>query len=359
MLRVFLFIIFIVSSNALAEDSFLSGSLNSNLQYEKISPENSNRDTTSDTFIESELHLDFKLSDNISIITEWLLYNVRDIENENRFLEDEGIVVRDIALKFHNEDAEFWIGKISPKFGALWDNKTVNFGIWGDDFSDNYRIEGKIGLSVKSKILLDDYGTHELEVSTFKTDDSSLNDSLLTNRNISNNNVGNNAPDIFSSYSVNLFGSEFYEAEGFFYNVSYRKLESETGNNDEQGISLGLGFEYNLTDDFKLKPSIEYANISNFNSVNNRFNLELSDGEILPNDYEYFSFLFSLEYSSWAINYNNLTRNSEIFNDSQEEFSVFYNFTKDLYIGLGRKDAKLLDEKEDSVGFIFGLNKSF
>jgi hypothetical protein len=366
--KYFLIFCLFFASASFAKEPLMEGSLNGRVQFDMIDADQGNSASDLFTEIDSKFKLNFK--DYFQLNSSWLFYNVQGQGEDDRFFDDQGLVLRDLYFKIHGDDAEFLFGKVSPEFGLGWNPSKVAIGIWGDEFADDYRVVGKLGAGVKAKLDIEDYGNHVVSLYSFGNDDTDLNDSAFTRRDIDSPTEGQaGGRGSFSSYTVNIYGDDIYAMPGFFYNLSYRNLSSGITNiKDEEGYSVGLGFNYDVTSNFVLKPFIEFTDIKDFNSVNNRFNLEFNEGRNLPGDYEYLNLAFAAEYKKWGAYVNHIKRdmdstlNSNLTSsDEQTEYSFKYSFTDNVNVSVGRKRSDVLGVDSQttgiSVGFKLGANR--
>ncbi len=299
---------------------------------------------SADFYLEANPTFRLNFNKNITLQTAWLLYNPKSPTfGDDRYLDDQGGVLEELFLKIHDEDAEFIIGRIRPEFGMLWD-ENLNTGIFGSFNGDEYLLEGKLGAGFKVKFSLEDYGNHILSFNSFFNDDTGLNDSFLSRRDTYRGDIGR-AGDTssFSSYAINLQGNNFYDVEGLFYNLSYRNVDagsSSSGVDDEEGYALTLGITKPFLDQLNFTPIIEYAEIFNFNSTNNRFGPEFGDVN-LQGDYEYLSIILALTYKNWSFNFNRLHKDFDADVNGGEdltELSARYQFKNNLGLSLGTID---------------------
>ena len=300
---------------------------------------------TSDVYMEFEPSYKLKFNDNFSLNSSWRFIALKPADlGENRIFDDHGIVIEELYANFSDDQAELYIGKFNPQFGMAWDYK-INSGIWGDKAGEEYQIVAKLGLGVKAKINTADYGNHVFNISTFFNDDSRLNNAILTRRKLKSGNLGQAGnTNSLSSYVINISGDNIdINYIPLYYNISYRNIDA--GNvsgaiDDEEGFSLGLGLSYEITDGIIFKPFVEYAEIDNFNSSNNKFGVEFGEQQ-LGKKHSYISILNTLILKDWALNYHYINKDIDTSDaDSgfdMQEFSVSYNINENVKFSLGSK----------------------
>ncbi len=312
-------------------------------------------------YLEVGLDSSFALKKFLTINVDWLLYQPQEIK-KNSYFNNQGIILKNLYLKFHNDDAEFYLGKVSPIFAYAWHNDNDN-GNFYDEFSNDYAIAQKLGAGLKIKLNLEDLGNHNIDLSSFYNDDTGLSKSIITRRDIRNDRVGNSANKPFSSYAINYSAKDFFNLPSLFYNISYRNIKSNLDNiKDESGFAVGVGSNLEISEDFSIKTYLEYINIENFNSVNDRYNLEFDLIDRLPSDYQYLLFLLSLKYKFWHIGYNNQQRNidnSIETKETSEEFSLKYRFKNGIYILGSRQEITGETKKSTIAGFVLGFKSEF
>jgi len=375
MIRIFHFIVFsLFSFSALAETyPNIKGDYWIKLQTDRISDYSDSNSITndsdlksSDTFIEAKPRFELNFKDYLALQTSWVLLNVKAPERvgSDRAFDDQGLVLEELFLNFKQDDAEFSVGKINPNFGLAW-NEDFESGIWGADYGDEYRIVGRLGLEIKAKLDLEDYGHHIVSVNSFFNDETGLEEAIFTRRdNVSSSKgqAGNSGG--LSSYTLSFSGKDFYNLPGLFYEFSYRNLDAGKGAgdvSDEEGYSLGVG-SYHDFGDLRVVPFIEYAKINNFNSINNRFGPEFGDNS-LPGDYEYLSMMLTLNFRNWSLHMNRLEKDYDYeikSGSNQMEYSVSYEFKNGVSLSLGRKDEEDSSAVEQTtLGAMLYLKRSF
>ena len=359
---------FISFSNAASKK--ISGEYYVELQSDRINSvkgTNTNSKKVTNTFIEAKSQINLNLKDYLDINTSWSLHQVKSsLENQGGFFKNEAIILEGLNLKFSNDEAELIIGKYNPNFALLW-SKKLNSSIWGTDYAEEYQLVGKLGAKINAKINLEDYGNHIITVSSFFNDETGLEDTIITKSERGNGNIGQagNSRGL-SSYSLNIFGNNFYDYEGLFYNLSYQNVSpgnSSQKKDDQNGYSLTFGIDKYMLYNLKILPVIEYVKINNFNSVNYRFGPDFGDSQ-LPGNYEYLNMLLTLGYQSWAINLNRLTKDIsteiEKYKSNQNEISIAYKFANNLNFALGRKSSKNInDEQIVTFGAKLSLQRKF
>lgn len=369
-----LFLSLTTTSNA--DEAWITGDVKARLYFEDVTSYSQDDglipvvdQKVSTTFLELYPEFQLNFSDNFSLNTSWQLLVLKDSEGDDRFFEDEGIVLNEFYINYDDEQASFFFGKFNPKFGYAWD-LSLDSGIWGNNLSEEYRLVGKLGLGFAAKFDFEGAGKHRIELATFYDDTTSMNDSMLTRRDRSESGVGDmSATESLSSYTLNLYGSNLSFYPDLFYNLSYRNLEgtSESLVGQEDGFSVGVGADVKVFTTLGIRPYIEYAKINGFNSYNNRFSLEFNDDNFIPGDAEYLTLYIPFEYGRWHISYlyserdtdSNVTANN-IGKLTTEETSISFNVLDSVSITMGRKEDVLSgSHKSQSAGFMTQYSYSF
>lgn len=370
-----IFCTFFCFTNSLLAEGWVSVDNKVRLYFENVTSYSNTNDANaddkenSDVFAELYSKLNYNFNERLAIKTTWQLLLVKDDENEDRFFEDQGLVIDELYINYEEKQANFFIGKFNPKFAKAWDVNLLS-AIWSNDLAEEYRLTGKIGVGAAAKFDLDDYGSHNIEVNSFYDDDSSLNDSMFSRRDRTEAGLGDMSDtDSLSSYTVNLSGSDFWFVPSLFYNLSYRSLEGSSDSlvSQEEGFSVGFGLDKTFASSLQIKPYFEYVKINGFNSFNNRFNLEFSDDDFLPGDAEYYVFFMPATYGKWTFSYlysmrevdtNNLDQDYGRF--STEEFAISFAFIKNYSITVARKEDTLKDSfRSQSAGIMLQYNHDF
>ncbi|MBL6785010.1 MAG: hypothetical protein ISQ32_01760 [Rickettsiales bacterium] len=351
--RLFLLVIFF-SKTLQAQTLPISFENLTKLRFDNISNYSDDSSTTTDSeynysalMLELYPKLDFNFNQGVALKTSWVFELLKDPEDSGSF-ENEGLVLNEFFLNFENDEAALVIGKYNPNFAYLWDQNLRN-GIWTNDIAEIYKITGKIAISGTMKMNLDNYGQHDLSLTTFYYDDSNLSDSIFTRRDISQNKVGLASDSgSLSSFTLNLKAEDLNVFDGMFYNLSYRFLTNDASLNieDEEGYSVTFGFKKNFFNNLVLKPVVEFVDIQNFNSFNNDFNQEFGDDQYLPADFKSIIYALGLEYRNWGFNvmmskqdYTKLQTTDEI---TVEDFGVSarYRFENNFTIRAGTRNQE-------------------
>jgi hypothetical protein len=365
------FTILLAFKNVLADKITVDFDYTSKLRYDAVRNYSDTDVSTDDDSYDRGLlmlelypNLDFSLKEGVTIQTSWVYQLLKNPYDEND-LQGEGLVLNELLFNFENEDAAFFIGKLNPDFGLLWDYNIKN-GIWTSDIAETYKLTGKIGLGGRIKFNLENYGNHTLSIATFYYDDSNLSKSIFTKRDVSNNQVGL-ASDTgsLSSFTLNLGSKKLDVLDGLFYNLSYRFLNNSTLLNieDEEGFSIALGVSQDVFDKLTIRPVIEYVNIDNFNSFNNDFNQEFGDDLYLPADYESKMISLNFDYKRWTFNYMNSKQDfSRLISSGSvdldnEGYSATYSFENNMQIRAGslktKKSINGVSQKTISVQLLY------
>ncbi len=334
----------------------ISGEYYIELQTDRINGvknSDSNIKKSNNTFIETRSEISLNLKDYLDVNSSWSIHQIKgNQDRQDGFFKNQAIILEELNLKFTNEEAELLVGKYNPNFALLW-NEKLHSSIWGSDYAEEYELVGKLGVKVNAKINLEDYGQHIITLSSFFNDETGLEDTIITKSNKRNGTIGQagNSRGL-SSYSLNIFGDNLYDYEGFFYNLSYHTINPGNvieNKSDQKGIAITLGADKYMLYNLKILPIIEYVKINNFNSINYRFGPDFGDNN-LPGNYKYLTLMLQLGYQNWSANINKLTKDisyeNKNYKSNQNEISIGYKFDNDLNFIIGRKSSTNIDEDE-------------
>ena len=286
------------------------------------------------TTIESGMVLSF--SDTFSLQNTLMIEPVLDPEpGKDRTFDDTALYVEEIKFNYEKDSFALFAGKFNPSFGWAWD-KTA--GVYGTDLPEDYEMTGKIGAGASVKFGPD--SKHSLTFNTFFADTSFLSDTTHKDTEaLSKEDGGVSNTEDFSSYSLSLEGEII---ENFGYQLSHRILAAGEGDeNDEKGYSASLEYSFELSNDYRLIPFVEYASFDSFEG-----------GE---DDADYLTGSLSLEIRSFNISGAYTSRDimgEEDISDYQYQLSAGYAFENGFSLDLGWKTTEEINIKTHSIGIV-------
>ena len=287
----------------------------------------------------------------------------RTHDGESRIFEDHPLIVESLTLTYSHEDFSAYLGKFNPKVGLDYHSFP---GLWSYSMIEEYKIAERIGAGFKYGANLDDFGTHQLNISAFHVDTTFLSDSLLDQRgHTSKEDGGLGNTEDFDSYSISLGGKDFYSldnniAERLSYRFGYAHQEAGTAESDEERYSTSIVYKENFSEGINKTFIIEYMNIDHY-------------GGETGHDRSYFTASLGLKKDRW----NFATTYTFVDNDVKEEeeegheghgenegadgkilqISIGYKVTPDVEVNFGFKRAD--EEAEVNERFGLGLKYSF
>ena len=155
---------------------------------------------------------------------------------ESRQLDDLGLYVSELGLRFDLGGAIVSAGKISPVFGVAWDAAP---GFYGTSLAEDYELAEMIGLTAETT-LASTGGV--LSFAVFYADDTGLSNSVGTKRgrnSVAAGGVGNTSK--LNNFAIQ-YTQEFGATTGW---VGARQLSAGTGDvSDENSIIAGLAHDF-------------------------------------------------------------------------------------------------------------------
>lgn len=229
----------------------------------------------------------------------------RTHDGDSRIFEDHPLIVESLTLTYGKDNFSAYVGKFNPKVGLDYHSFP---GLWSYSMIEEYKIAERIGAGLKYGTNLDDFGTHQINISAFHVDTTFLSDSLLDQRgHTSKDDGGLGNTEDFDSYSISLGGKEFYSlnnniAERVSYRIGYAHQEAGTAESDEERYSASLVYKEKFSEGISKTFIIEYMNIDHYG------------GETV-HDRSYFSASLGLKKDRW----NFATTYTFVDNDVKEE----------------------------------------
>ncbi len=286
------------------------------------------------TTIESGMTLSF--SDAVSLQNTLVIEPVLDTEpGKDRTFDDTALYVEEIKFNYEKDFFSLFAGKFNPSFGWAWD-KTA--GLYGTDLPEDYEMTGKIGAGASFKFGPD--SKHSLTFNSFFADTSFLSDTTHKDTEaLSKEDGGVSNTNDFSSYSISLEGEII---ENFGYQLSHRVLAAGEGDeNDEKGYSVSLEYSFELSQNYRLVPFVEYASFDSY--------------EGCKNDADYLTGSLSLEISSFNISAAYTSRDfegEEDISDYQYQLSAGYAFESGFSLDLGWKETEESEIQSRCLGML-------
>ncbi len=316
---------------------------------------------STNSFIYAQSDMALNLNQNWALKTQWRLqpndtYTTRNriyperfrtilSQNRNTDFRDNGLLVEELQIDFHNEDMVINAGKFDPKFGNAH-SRTKKMGIFTSQFTEDYNLREKIGAGLT--VFLED---SELSISSFFNDTTGLSRSAFDSRSRAKktDNIAGNTGTL-SSYKIALDGGNLMGKENWFYSIAYRSLgvDKTPDRRRETGLVLSSEYLYELGLQTSLIPFVELVKINNFTGATGR-------------DAFYSTIALILKYSAWNISASSLTRDihSTAFisrvKDKQLQVSVGYNFNDNFSIDFTRAQIK----EDGYQAGVFGVNLSY
>jgi hypothetical protein len=335
----------------------ISGNVLFQVQADRVLSTNKSGVSPNSAFLYVEPNFALNVNNNWAVKTDWRLQpnNVLTTRNSTyperyrTFLQsdrsvgsnNEGLLVEELKVEFHNEDLKVSAGKFDPTFGTAY-NKAKRIGIFTSQFTEDYNLREKIGASLTAFL-----ENSKITVNSFFNDTTGLSSSAFNNRGRAprNDGVAGNTGTL-SSYSISMDGSNLGGVEDWFYNVGYRSLGVDNIPNRarEQGYVFGSEYLYKMTEVTSVIPFLEVTKINNFTGLQGR-------------DALYTTAAVIGKYSSWTASVSHLTRNtSRAFStpkvaDRQLQMSVGYKFTNNLTLDATRAQVKEGSSKGALLGF--------
>ena len=286
----------------------------------------------------------------------------RTHDGDDRIFEDHPLIVESLTLTYSHEDFSAYIGKFNPKVGLDYHSFP---GLWSYSMIEEYKIAERIGAGIKYGTNLDDFGTHQINISAFHADTTFLSDALLDSRgHTSKEDGGLGNTEDFDSYAISLGGKDFYSlnnniAERVSYRFGYAHQEAANKESDEERYSASIVYKEKFFEGISKTFIIEYMNIDHY-------------GGETGHDRSYFTASLGLKKDRWnfATTYT-FVDNDKVEEEEHEEeeeeghehsehegddgkilqISIGYRVAPDVEVSFGFKRA----DEENEVNERFGL----
>jgi hypothetical protein len=375
-LKFLIIMVFVFQSNSYAEDGHdhdhaahsdepFYGHVGIRLHADHISDANEGDEEVNEVYTHSHIELGSKISKGFNIDTNLKVEGEpgghahggvrRTHDGESRFFEDHPLIVESLTLTYKNENFSAYIGKFNPKVGLDYHSFP---GLYSYSMIEEYKIAERIGGGIKYSADLEDFGTHQLNVSSFFADTTFLSDSFIDQRGHTSKEDGGLAnTEGFDSYAISVGGKDFYSlnnniAERIFYRLGYAHQEAAIGNEeDEVRYSISLGYKENFSDRISKTLIFEYMDIEHYSGEE-------------AHDRSYFSTSLGLNLHPWSF----ATTYTFVDNDAPEEpdenhdgkllqISIGYSLSEKLKLDFGFKRTD--EEAEVTERFGLGLKYVF
>ncbi len=340
------------------------GHVGTRLHLDHVSDSEEGSENINEIYTHSHIELGSQITEGLNIDTNLKIEGEpaghahggvnRTADGNSRFFEDHPLIVESLTLTYSLEDLSIYLGKFNPVVGFNYHNFP---GLYSYSMVEEYKIAERVGLGIKYSANFEDFGTHQINVSSFFADTTFLSDSLLDQRGHTSKEDGGLAnTEDFDSYSVSIGGKDFYSlnnniAERLSYRFGYALQKKGSNNeNDESRYSVSLSYKENFTNKISKSLIIEFMEINHYS------------GEA-GHDRSYFTSSFGLKQYPWTFN----TTYQFIDNEADEaeegadgkilQISVGYNFSDKTQLNFGFKRAD--EELEVTERFGLGLRYAF
>lgn len=350
---------FIFSVDAMAREyPFIDGSMLTQVQFDRVMSSKAEGVPDNNGFIYAESKFSLNFNKNWSLKTQWRfqpnnVLRTRDQENPERYrnflqedrginIDNNGLLVEELKFYFENEDMAFQIGKFDPQFGVGHD-KSKRMGIFTAQFNEDYNLREKLGASLSAS--LED---SKLSIHGFFNDTTGLSGSALNSRSRAERNDGlSGNTGTLSSYAIDLIGENLAGYSDWKYNIGYRSLSVDNGENRSREIGYVIGSEYNfiIGNNVSFVPFVEIVKIDNLSGESSR-------------DALFTTVSFALKYRGWNIGVSRLQRsvdetaNTNKAKDKQMQAFIGYKFSNNFTLDFTRSTITENGEKASMAGFM-------
>lgn len=279
-----------------------------------------------------------------------------DANGSDKFFEDHPLLVETLTINYDAKYFAVFAGKFNPVIGFDYHRFP---GIYGYQSIEEYAVRERIGFGGALKLPTSDFGTHQLDFSTFFADTTILSDSLLYERGQTDLDDGGLAnTEDFSSFSLSLGGRGIpvltdKPGTGLSYRFGYaRQAEGDGGEAEETRFSTSLGYRYQFTESFGAELLGEHMNIRHL-------------GGEAAHDRNYTTGSVRLDYNQWNLGTsytfikNDADEADEDINGNIFQVSVGYTFLNGFEVGVGYKRSDEEAEVTERVGFLVGYSYEF
>lgn len=219
---------------------------------------------TNNTFTHTEFAPMLEITEHILLSGNLVLEQTQDpYLGQDSFFDNQGVFIEELFAVYARDAWAVQAGKFNPAFGQAWSG---DWGIWTEDFAEDYEITEKIGGGASYTFA----GAHTLSAATFFADTSALSQSAITQRGQTRGADGgaSNTGDL-SSFTLSLEGRDIEGLPGLYYGLYLRHLgqgDADTGDafDDEQGLAATLGYGFAATQRLGLDLLGEIAAIDSF-----------------------------------------------------------------------------------------------
>lgn len=188
-----------------------------------------------DTLATVEAFADYAITDNFGIFAALTIETLTDAVGHRAF-EDMGAYLHEIGFRFSALNGEFFIGKVSPVFGAAWDEAA---GYHGGHLAEDYELTEMIG--ALADVDIGDAGM--LSFGIFYRDDTVLSESVGHKRD-RNTTAAGGAGNTGELNNATIQWRKDWDST--FAYVGARYLTAGTGDvDDEKGVVAGVGHAFN------------------------------------------------------------------------------------------------------------------
>ncbi len=342
----------------------LTGSLNLQLQSDKIFGGPAGTGMTRNTFSDSQANFGLFFNPNLSVQTTLRTLQVKAPTANNAFLYGQGAFVEQLYLNQETRDYALFGGKFDPAFGMAWLQAP---GVYGNNFSNSFTdyrlLEGDgVGGVYKHETL--QYGDHELGLSAWFHDNTALSTSFLNRPafglpttlrpgRLRQSDGGPSNTGSPNSFSATLRGDNFPSLQNFAYNLDFSSLaRGVTETKRQTMLAVGAQYKVDLAKPWALKPLFEFVRIDNF----------AGNPGSLKQDRNYYTAGAELDWKEWSLSgvwgqrdlFNPRTGGqlAKDFSDQLYTVSAGYQFDFGLQLQLGYARQKILDLWTDTVGLL-------
>ncbi len=256
-------------------------------------------------------------------------------DDRSHYFEGAGLFAEQLYMAYETHNLRFFAGKFNPAFGVAW-QEDIALGPFGQNLAEDYYEQTeRIGVGLSYAVASKTVGTHILTVQSFFADTTILSRSFFANRGRTRKSDGGlaNTEDL-SSFSINLDGNLSITGMDLRYSLGYLKNASgvsETSN--EQGLAIALYGGFDVTDDIRFEPMLEYVKFSN--------------AEGIAQDRNIITFGTTIWHNSWnmAFSYSRLHNHSKKvdvtdINTDILQMSVGYDLQNGFRLDIGYKYEK-------------------
>jgi hypothetical protein len=211
-----------------------------------------------DTYFTVEPSFSLALSEEISLEGGLVLEPVTPpVGGENRWVDDEGLWIEELFLRYETESWELHIGKFNPAFGVAWDQAP---GIYAAEFAEDYELSERLGLGGSLQFGNARSGTQQLSAEVFFVDKSPLSRSVLQSRGHTRERDGGlgNSGDL-RSFSVTLRSERLLAISGLSYQLGLSHQDGGSTLSDETAWALAVAYGFPIGNELEVQLLSEYV----------------------------------------------------------------------------------------------------